>query len=637
MLCKIIFLAGLSFANPTKPDGDEPIDTIAIEGIVVNSKLQRFSSSLSLKVIPSLELKQNRQLVLSDLLSSISNVTVNCYGQGGASTATLRGLGSYHTAILWNGINLQSPMTGGVNLSIIPVNFIDQMAIQYGGNGALFGSGAIGGTIHLDNTLELGKGHIVELYQTIGSYNTVFTGVNYTYSGTRFASSTRVFYTETENNYRFHNITKIGKPYENQINSNSSKEGLMQNFVFQLSKNNKLSSSTWIQDAYNRYPPMMMAYTNREKDFNSFFRSVAQWCSTHKKIDINTKASYFYDTQKYRNPGISDTSDHYSGNLIFESEGIIKLTQEHKIEAGVIINNERITSTNYPSTKERTRPAASLTYRFSDLDGRFDFYTGLREEMISNQTNPITWSIGSRVKLTQKLMVRGNISRNYRIPDMNDLYWSGYMSKGNINLNPEHGFSEEIGVDYLLNTDTYSFITKLSAFNNNVSDWIVWMQKGIDWTPFNMKRVWARGLDASTSFNINYSNWQSGLELSGTGTLSTTEKSITKSEIGKQLPYTPKIKATSSAFIIYKTFRIKYNQTYTGKRYTNADNSTQIEAFSISSISLEKTFNGQQFSLKSFLRIDNLFNKEYQVMAWYPMPLRSYQLGVSILFNRPIH
>jgi len=637
MLCKVIILAGLSFANPTKPDGDEPIDTIAIEGIVVNSKLQRFSSSLSLKVIPSSELKQNRQLVLSDVLSSISNVSVNSYGQGGASTATLRGLGSYHTAILWNGINLQSPMTGGANLSIIPVNFIDQMAIQYGGNGALFGSGAIGGTIHLENTLELGKGHIAELYQTIGSYNTIFTGVNYTYSSSRFASSTRVFYSETDNNYRFHNTTKIGKPYENQVNSNSSKVGLMQNFVYQLSTTNKFSSSTWIQNAFNRYPPMMTAYTNMEKDFNNFLRSVAQWSSTHKKIDINTKGSYFYDTQKYRNPGISDTSNHYSSSLIFESEAIIKLTQDHKIEAGVIINNERVTSTNYPSVKARTRPAASLTYRFSDLTGKFDFYAGFREEMINDRTNPLTWSMGSRVKLTQKIMLRANVSRNFRIPDMNDLYWSGYMSKGNINLEPEHGYSEELGIDYLLISDKYSLITKLSVFNNNVIDWIVWMQKGIDWSPYNTKKVWARGLDASINFNISYSDWKFGSELMGTGTLSTTEKSLTKSEIGKQLPYTPKIKASGSTYINYKTFRIKYNLTYTGKRFTNASNSAQIDAFFISSISIEKTFERQLFSFKSFLRIDNLFNKEYQVMAWYPMPLRSFQLGVSILFNNPIH
>jgi iron complex outermembrane receptor protein len=639
MLCKVIILAGLSFANPAKPDGSEPIDTIAIEGIVVNSKLQRFSSSLSLKVIPASELRQSKHLVLTDLLSAISNITINSYGQGGLSSATLRGLGSYHTAILWNGINLQSPMTGGVNLSIIPVNFIDQLAIQYGGNGALFGSGAIGGTIHLSNILELGKGHSAEVYQTYGSYNTIFSGVNYTYSGLRFASSTRVFYSETDNDYKFHNITKIGQPYENQVNSNSNKNGLMQNFVYQLTKANKLSSSVWLQNAFNRYPPMMTASSNREKDYNNFFRGVIQWSSTHKKIDVNTKASYFYDIQRYRNPGIGDTSNHYSNNGIIESEAIIKLAQNHNIETGININNERITSTNYPSSKERTRTATSVTYRYTKIDRKLDFYAGLREEMVGNRQNPITWSFGSRFKLTQRLILRSNISRNYRIPDMNDLYWSGYLSKGNPTLKPEHGYSEEIGVDYLLINDNSSFITKLSAFNSNVSDWIIWLQDDQgdkSWSPVNAKKVWSRGVDASISFANELHNWQWRLDLMGTGTISTTEESATESDIGKQLPYIPKIKASGSFYLRFNSYTVKYNHSYTGKRNTPY-NALTIVPYSIASISFEKTFEGHVFSIRSFLRIDNLFNKEYQVMAWYPMPLRSYQLGVSILFNKPIH
>ena len=282
MLCKAIILAGLAFSGSGSPDGDDPVDTLSIEGIVVNSKLQRYASSLSLRVIPANELKTGKQLLLSDMLEPLSNVTVNSYGLGGISLASLRGLGSYHTAILWNGFNLQSSMNGGVNLSNIPVNFVDQMAIQYGGNGALFGSGAIGGTIHLDNSLELGKGHSAEIYQTYGSFSSHFSGVNYTYSGLKIASSTRVFYAETENDFRFHNIAAIGKPYQNQVNANSSKLGFMQNLVYQFSVSNKLSASIWLQNSFFRYPPMMTAYTNRENDDYNFIRSAIQWQSNHK-------------------------------------------------------------------------------------------------------------------------------------------------------------------------------------------------------------------------------------------------------------------------------------------------------------------------------------------------------------------
>ena len=134
----------------------------------------------------------------------------------------------------------------------------------------------------------------------------------------------------------------------------------------------------------------------------------------------------------------------------------------------------------------------------------------LREELIDNTSTPITWSVGSKVNLFKVFALRANISRNYRIPTMNDLYWTGW---GNPNLKPEKGYGEELGLDYISRNDSRSIITKLSAFNNNVSNWIIWMPNGSVWTPDNMKKVWARGLDVSFNFSKNLHNWLIPCEL----------------------------------------------------------------------------------------------------------------------------
>lgn len=636
MLCEAIILAGLAISSPSKPDGDDPIDTIAIEGIVVNSKLQRFSSTLSLKLISTAELKQSKQLLVSDLLGSLSNVTLNNYGPGGIALASLRGLGTFHTAVLWNGINLQSSMNGNVNLSSIPVNFVDQIAVQYGGNGALFGSGAIGGAIHLDNNLDFGKGHSTEVYQTYGSFNSIFSGINYTYSGSKFASSTRIFYSEAENDFRFHNITKIGKPYENQENSNSNKIGLLQNISSQISPKDNVSASIWYQNSFNRFPPMMTSSSNHDKENLEFIRGTLQWKTTTKKVDYSVKGGLIKDSQFYRNPGTGEVSNHYSNSGIFETEAILKISSTQKLETGLNFNAEDIRTTNYPEVKKRFRPAISAAYRFSNLNGKFEAFVGFRDEMVNGVSAPLTWSAGSKIKLFNNLSLRANLSKNYRIPTMNDLYWTGW---GNPNLKPEVGYGEELGLDFMSRVDSQSFIAKLNAFNNNVNDWIIWMPNGSVWTPQNTKKVWARGIDISLNFTKNIQHLVLGVDLMGTTTLSTNQKSAAESAntIGKQLPYIPKIKASSSLYLGYKSFNVKYSQSYTGKRYTTADNSLQIDPFSIANISIEKTFEGKSFSIKSFFRIENIWNEEYQVMAYYPMPLRNYQIGVSILFNKPIH
>jgi vitamin B12 transporter len=637
MFCKAIILAGLAFTNPSKPDGDQPIDTIAIEGIIVNSKLQRYSSSLSVRIIPSVELKQYKQLLLSDLVGSISNVTINNYGPGGIATASLRGLGTFHTAVLWNGINLQSSMNGNVNLSSIPVNFIDQVAIQYGGNGALFGSGAIGGTIHIDNLLDFGKGHSTEVFQSFGSFQSIFSGINYTYSGLKVATSTRIFYSEAENDFRFHNIAAIGSPYMKQENSNSSKLGLLENIALQISPKDYLSTSIWLQKSFNRYPPMMTASTNNEHERWANFRGVVQWKANRKYFDFNIKGGLFKDFQFYNDTVRREKSKHYSNLGVFEGESIFKISPNHKIETGLNLNFESISSTNYPEIEKRFRPSISTSYRFYAPEGKYEAFASVREEMVNNTSTPITWSIGSKINFLRVFTLRSNISKNYRVPTMNDLYWSGGW--GNPNLKPEMGYGEELGLDFISRVNNRSIIVKINAFNNNVSNWIIWMPNGSKWSPSNMKKVWARGLDINLSYAKNIQKWIWGVDLTGTGTLSTSQKTNaeTSETSGKQLPYVPKIKANGSLFIDYKKFRVNYSLTYTGKRYTIADNSRHINPFTISNLTIEKLFEGKSFSIKTFLRIDNLFNKEYQVMAWYPMPLRSYQFGVSILFNKPIH
>ena len=55
-----------------------------------------------------------------------------------------------HTLIDWNGININSPMLGQSDLSLIPVGLIDDIQIYFGGASMPINNGGIGGTINLE-------------------------------------------------------------------------------------------------------------------------------------------------------------------------------------------------------------------------------------------------------------------------------------------------------------------------------------------------------------------------------------------------------------------------------------------------------------------------------------------------------
>src|SRR5687768_7498864 len=103
------------------------------------------------ETIDSATLSLKHHESLAGLLRLYTPLYVRSYGAGTLATLGIRGGGAAHTQILWNGIPLRNPMVGLVDLALIPSVFVDETSIHYGGHGAAFGSGAVGGMISVSN------------------------------------------------------------------------------------------------------------------------------------------------------------------------------------------------------------------------------------------------------------------------------------------------------------------------------------------------------------------------------------------------------------------------------------------------------------------------------------------------------
>ena len=78
--------------------------------------------------------------------------------------------GASQTVIDWNGININSPMLGQSDLSLIPVGLIDDIQIYYGGASMLLNNGGIGGAINLETKPVWKKETVISLNAGIGSF-----------------------------------------------------------------------------------------------------------------------------------------------------------------------------------------------------------------------------------------------------------------------------------------------------------------------------------------------------------------------------------------------------------------------------------------------------------------------------------
>ncbi|MDZ7878950.1 MAG: Plug domain-containing protein [Saprospiraceae bacterium] len=132
-------------------------------------RLSRYAVGQQQIVIDSADLKTSPFQNLSDLLQNLTPLSIKAYGIG-LSTVTSRGTGSRHTALVWNGLNIQNSLVGLSDLSALEVGAVDKMYVKFGGSSALFGSGAIGGAVFLDNSIENTRGFHGNLGANAGSF-----------------------------------------------------------------------------------------------------------------------------------------------------------------------------------------------------------------------------------------------------------------------------------------------------------------------------------------------------------------------------------------------------------------------------------------------------------------------------------
>jgi iron complex outermembrane receptor protein len=592
------------------------------EVTVSSNRIEYFSIGNKIRTIDSSLIGSYTTANLSQVLSSYSQVQINSYGLG-LSNPSIRGTGSSHTAVLWNGFNLQDLLNGGVDCSLIPINFMDDIKVQYGGGSALFGSGAIGGVIHLNNILDFEKGLTSSISSGYGSYGNMIGGVNLGYSNNFYSGVVKSFYGEAQNDFKFKNTTEYGAPVQTLKNAGRKQYGLLAGNAFRLSKSSKLESFFWFQNNDKDIPPTMATFQNANKDNqrDKFYRATASWKTWHDNADFTLRSGFsdyfmFYDTSHFQSIQSST-----------EAEYNLKLNSNHLINTGIDYTYEKGISKSLTTEAQRNRIALFTSYRFTDNESKWKIALNLRDELINHTLTPLTFSLGFERPVSSLILIKGIISKNYRVPTFNDLHWIG---SGNPNLKCESGFNQELGLALSQRIEKVNFRYEVTGFNNKVSNWILWVPINNNWSPENISQVWARGVENEMSFSFSVKKIFIKTVLSYSYTKSTKDNADFAGDpaANKQLIYVPLHKGLCTITMVYRGFTLYYGQSFSGNRYTETNNSRSVASYSLGNFSLAKNFTFRNQLLTLSFQVNNLWNSVYQVMEFYPMPPRNYQFNI---------
>ncbi len=606
-------------------------DTLRLSEVSVTAlRLQSFAVGSQLVTIDSNLLEKYQALALAQLLSFESPVYIKNYGPGSLSTTSLRGGNASHTAVTWNGFNLNSPLTGQLDMSLLPLGLTDQVQMQYGASTALWGSGAVGGAIHLNNTPDFTPGWKLQGSLERRSFESLAAQASAGYSSKRYSGQLTVWGQQARNNFSFNN--PVSGREEEQRHADFDAVGLVAENFFRLRKNEVISLHAWWQRTDRNIPPTLLQAESKASQKDESLRFTSEWRKEKNRFNYAVRAALFDEKLTFTDP-LSDLADtNNSLNLIAETEVAYRFNSHHKILLGVNYTHSSATVDAFETTPQQQRFALFTAYHLR-LSEDLSASLSLREELLDGQALPLTYTLGMAYQLLKNLEIKAQFSRVYRIPTLNDRYWN---PGGNPNLLAESGLDQEVSLNYRLEINKQWILEFQPAlFNRRLKNQIIWLPAGGLWQPQNLLEVWSRGFETQTNLKVQSGEilWQIG---AGTSyVVATNEKSKTENDasLGRQLIYTPIYSGNARLSIQYRNWDLYYVHQYNGYTYTASDHSDYLEPYHLANARLTYTLKEKLNLVSFYFQLNNIWNEDYQVVQNRPMPLLNYAIGISLSFK----
>lgn len=597
------------------------------EVTITNTRLQNYATGHFIQSVDSVTSRYAVATNAAELFRKFGYGHIRSYGVGGVNTPSFRGTGPNHTAILWNGINIMSPMLGQSDLSLVPITFIDDVQLQSGGSASLYGSGAIGGTIQFNNKAVFKQGFNLSFTENNGSFNTFFHGLSATWSEKKWISSTKVFQTSAENNFRFLN-TNIAPAEEQRREHNAVEQhGILQQNYFQVDPKNLLSFRFWYQDNHYEIPePTTVFREGVSTQRDQFFRSMIGWNHDYEKGHLFVQSAHVHHLLHYKNPLINVDSPGSFDSFINTVENTVDAARDLEWTSGVNYTFESTNSVDLNNGGPQRNRVALYT-ALKHTPGKWTNVLSARQEMVNGKLTPFAPSLGVDYSLQRYISFFGSVTRNYRIPTFNDLYWNDASAKGNPDLKMETSWSEELGV-------RLKFIRlkgQVALFSNQVNDLIYWKPAGSQWSPINVTDNWSRGVESTGTFTKPIGKILTEITARYSYTLST-------NPAGYQLAFTPKHESGTTLRLTWNTWNLSFTNNYVGNQYTDDSNTSYLvlKYYNIANVWMSKDVTVKKIFITAMIEMNNAFDQQVAVRQGYPLPGRNFKAGIIIRYNKPI-
>ena len=593
----------------SQQDSTTKLEEVFISDYRLKNELNK---TLSIKINDSILKNFNESF--TDLFRQQSSVYFKENGNGMVSSPSFRGTNASQTAVIWNGININSQTTGQTDFNNVGLGGINDITVKSGGGSNFYGSGAIGGSIHLEHNFTFNKKETFSLGSSIGSYDNFIQRGNVTIANTNYYVNGFIKHQDSDNDYPF-----LGTDL---INEN----GQFENFSIGLNTAYKISQKdvlklyfSYLTNNRNLSRTLFVSNKSRLEDITN--RLLLAWNRKEENTNFNLRLARLHEEYKYFENRLK--KDLFSGSEVsnYTGNADVDFKIDTKLNIKLAVDGNLIFAEGDNITKKNRRNIAGITSLSFTPTKKLNFTITGRKEYTNTYKVPVIGSLDVNYEIIDWYTIGINGSKNYRIPTFNDLYWVG---QGNPDLVPETSYQANFNHFFRHKNNSL----QIAGFYIDTNDMIKWAPgNGGVWLPDNIAHVINYGVEANLKTSFKYR--KHNINISGNYVY---VKSIDQ-ETDKQLIYVPIHKASGTISYNLKKLTIFYENIFTDDVFTNGVNTKNLLDYNISNIGANYNFKIQKHILGISAKLNNLLNKEYEVVRTRPMPNRNILISLNYKYN----
>jgi len=658
----ILLLAFVPFGAEARILMDEA-DTLTINESVV-SALRTSNSLTPAQTLSGDRLESVAALGVADALRFFSGLQVKDYGGvAGLKTVNVRSLGSQSVGVFYDGIAVGNAQNGQIDLGRFDTEELEAISLYNGQKTSMLQSAqdyASASSIYMESktpTFENGRKNKFSARLEGGSFKTFRASGKWDSKvSEQIHNSLSASALSTQGDFKFTYKVKDGYDTTARRQNGDVLAGRLEETI-----GGRLNDGSWKAKAYfygskRGYPGAFVRGSgefrnaDRQDDVNAFVQGTFDKSWDWYRLSV--KAKYAADWLHYVSDPTLDESSMYVNNTFLQQEAYLSAANGFTIfpwwNASIAMDwklndlDSNMKSFAFPM-RNTLLTAASTTFHWEIVKLQASILHTWVHDLAGGEVNdrsafsPSATLAVKPIK-SEDFYIKSFYKDVYRMPTLNDMY---YTVIGNRDLLPERSRQVDLGMSWQKGwADNWLSNIYLSAdaYYNKVNNKIVAVPSSnqFQWTMMNIGIVHILGSDINAEAAFRLGRIKSDdvkARLRATYSYQRA-RDYTHFEDGitpGQIAYTPLHSCSAVASLDIWKLSVSYCFIYTGERYDSSANIEEnyIQPWYTSDVNMNLALNAGENRFDIYLKLNNIFNQQYEVVRCYPMPGINFNLGIK--------